>query len=115
MAFGLRGKVEENMTAENRRFINLDEVVALEYTCSKCGVRVSMPRKKSKWKKIPYACPGGCTTAQGGANAWFDEEGDEPKNVLMLVNSIERLISAKQNGLGCTLRLVLQEDVPSTS
>jgi len=97
------------MTAENRHFISLDEIVGLDFTCPKCGVRVSVPRLKGKWKTIPCGCPGGCLTAQGGADVWFDPQGREYQLVKTLVNAVDGLLAAKEDGIGCSLRVEIRQ------
>ena len=97
------------MMAESRHFVTLDEIIGLEYTCSKCGVRVLVPRSKDKWKTVPCSCPGGCITDRGGAESWFDPNSEDYERVQMLVNSINGLIAARANEIGCSLRIEVRD------
>lgn len=44
------------MTVEMNRLVTLDEIEALNFKCSECGVSVSIP--SDKWARFPDTCPG---------------------------------------------------------
>lgn len=56
------------MTVENRRFVQLTDFVAVQYTCRACGTRVAVPR--AKWNVIPDKCPR-CGSNPRSGKAWL--------------------------------------------
>ncbi len=53
------------MTTEKRTFINLDEIIGIQYKCPKCKTSVTVPR--TDWGSPPSYCPnnGACRTDAG--------------------------------------------------
>lgn len=91
------------MTEQKRRFINLEDIRAIEYRC-KCGATVTIPR--SEWKdRAPSTCPN-CGPAPSRPTRWLSE-GDE-KSVIALQNSIKDVLSLKN--LECEIRLEIEDE-----
>jgi hypothetical protein len=62
-------KAPRTMTIENRRLITLDEIVAIQYRCRKCGTTVTVPRERWGDREDLYRTLGeGATTIEHGDN-----------------------------------------------
>lgn len=92
------------MTIENRRFIALDEITAIQYRCKKCGTTVTVPRER--WGDPVRNCPGGCSEDAVRLTPLIPAGTSEDKAMKSLQAAVKDL---SQSGGNCQIMLELRQ------
>jgi DNA-directed RNA polymerase subunit RPC12/RpoP len=96
------------MTIEHRQFIELEDIVALQYECKECHATVIIPREK--WGEIiQQNCPH-CGIAPSRPTEWVKHNSSEETTLHELQRSIAELVKLSHlpNGMGCHVRLEIK-------
>jgi hypothetical protein len=86
------------MVIENKRFINADDVLGMQYECNECHTRILAP--KERWQIIHRECPR-CMRDTTKAQPWF-YNGDELDRAIAAVQQGLKIISDLK-GIGCRI------------
>jgi hypothetical protein len=97
----------QGVTVENRRIINLDEIMAIQYRC-KCGTTVTVPREK--WGTPQRYCSSECSGVPNQPTNWIAQHSADDKALVEFQRAIKTLIDGAK---GC--RLGLEISFPEVS
>jgi hypothetical protein len=92
------------MTVENRTFIALDDIAAIEYECGHCHARHFVP--VDEFQRVIYQCPNCKEELISGAHP----NSSKPSDDAALHNFIDALKELRSRGL--TLRLEILGEIP---
>lgn len=88
------------MTVENRRFVELIDILAVQFECKQCGARLSCPIRK--WKQMKFGCP--------NCNApWVTEGSIDYRTLESLLANLKLLAEHQSTEGKFTFRLELGE------
>jgi DNA replicative helicase MCM subunit Mcm2 (Cdc46/Mcm family) len=95
------------VTVENRRFIGLDAIIAIQYRCSNCKTTVTVPR--DKWGDPPSSCPNpNCRTENNMPSSLVRRDSPAAESAIELQKIIRFLSDPK--ALPCEIHLELKRD-----
>lgn len=89
------------MTIENRQFIDLEEIISIQYECKNCHSTLTVPRER--WGAYVQLCCPRCGAIPSQSTVWIDRDSDEYKELLTLQRSLNELIKFQE--MKCKLRL----------
>jgi hypothetical protein len=77
------------MPSESRTFIQLTDILGVEFECPKCEAKILYPIKKH-YDPLPESCPS-C------GERWFNENSNLPENQPRIVELVQKTLTSLHN------------------
>lgn len=82
-------KGDNTMPSESRTFIQLSDILGVEFECPKCQARILYPIRKH-YEPLPESCPS-C------GQVWFNENPDLPEGQPRIVELVQKTLTSLHN------------------